>query len=149
MMEDNVQSNVNQFIVFYINDEEYAIDIQKVMTIEKPLKITRVPHTADVVKGVINLRGEIIPIIDLVKKLRMGEAIESDNTRIIIFKIDDFSVGFIVDQIVEVLSISTEQIESTAVLTDSDISAEYICGIGKIDGRIITILNLDKITMLR
>ena len=147
-MEKTASTIENQIVVFYINGEEYGIDIQKIMTIEKLHNITRVPHAPAIVNGVINLRGEIISVIDMSKRLKMGEVKFGDNTRIIIFKIEELSIGFIVDQVVEVLSIEQDQIESTNVIDSNDSNNEYLEGIGKVNGRIISILNLDKLIVL-
>jgi len=138
----------SQFVIFCMNKEEYGIDIQKVTTIEKLLAVTRVPHAPEAVKGVINLRGEIIPVVELAEKMHIGKFIQSDDTRIIIFKIDDVSVGFIVDQVSEVLTIPDENIENMTQVSN-DVAIDYILGIGKIRGRIVTLLNLDKLIVLK
>ncbi|MGE5328623.1 MAG: chemotaxis protein CheW [Deltaproteobacteria bacterium] len=138
----------NQFVIFCMNHEEYGIDIQKVTTIEKLLAVTRVPHAPEAVKGVINLRGEIIPVVELAQKLRIGSFLQSDDTRIIIFKIEDVSVGFIVDEVAEVLTIPEENIENITQVSN-DIAIDYILGIGKIKGKIVTLLNLDKLITLK
>ncbi|MGE5473474.1 MAG: chemotaxis protein CheW [Ignavibacteriales bacterium] len=138
----------NQYIIFRMNNEEYGIDIQKVTTIEKLLAITRVPHAPEGVRGVINLRGEIIPVVELAQKLHLGQFVHSDDTRIIIFKIEDLSVGFIVDEVVEVLTIPEENIENITQVSN-DVAIDYICGIGKIKGKIVTLLNLDKLVVLK
>ncbi len=147
-MEAQVQGSVNQFVIFNMNQEEYGIDIQKITTIEKLLNITRVPQASAAIKGVVNLRGEIISVIELSKKLKMGVTTPTDDTRIIIFKIDDVSVGFIVDEVVEVLTIPDEQIENVLQVS-SDVSLDYIYGIGKVNDRIVTLLNLDKLIVLK
>ena len=145
-METRGQNELNQqFVVFYMNNEECGIDIQKITTIEKLLNITRVPKAPEGVMGVINLRGEIVPVVELAKKLKMTPSAPTDNTRIVIFKLEDISVGFIVDEVVEVITLHTEQIESISQVSN-DIALDYISGIGKLnDNRIVTLLNLDKL----
>lgn len=145
-METQVQNDLSQqFVVFYINNEECGIDIQKITTIEKLLNITRVPKAPEGVKGVINLRGEIVPVVELAEKLKMPPSTPTENTRIVIFKVEDISVGFIVDEVVEVITLHPEQIENIAQVS-SDIALDYIYGIGKLsDHRIVTLLNLDKL----
>lgn len=147
-MEVQTQKGSNQFVVFNMKGEEYGIDIQRITTIEKLLNVTRVPKAPEAVKGVINLRGEIIPVVELAKKLRMEPSLPTEDTRIIIFKIGDVSVGFIVDEVVEVLSIPSEQVENITQVS-SDISLDYIFGIGKVKERIVTLLNLDKLIVLK
>jgi purine-binding chemotaxis protein CheW len=129
-----------------MNNEEYGIDIQKVTTIEKLLAITRVPHAPEAVRGVVNLRGEIIPVVELASKLHIGTYTRSDDTRIIIFKIEDLSVGFIVDEVIEVLTILEENIENISQVSN-DVAIDYILGIGKVRGKIVTLLNLDKLVI--
>ena len=143
-----VISELNQYVVFKIHEEEYGIDIQKITTIEKLLNITRVPKAPEAVRGVVNLRGEIIPVVELAHKLRMKQSKSTDDTRIIIFKIEDISVGFIVDEVVEVLSIPTEQIEN-ATQVSTDVTIDYIFGIGKVEERIVTLLNLEKLIVIK
>jgi len=138
----------NQFVIFRMKNEEYGIDIQKVTTIEKLLAITRVPHAPEAVRGVINLRGEIIAVVELAEKLHLGNFTKSDDNRIIIFKIEDLSVGFIVDEVVEVLTIPEENIENITQVSN-DVAIDYILGIGKIRGKIVTLLNLDKLVVLK
>ena len=147
-MENQTQKD-QKFVVFYMNGEQCGIDIEKVTTIEKLTRITRVPKAPEAVKGVINLRGEIVPVIELAQKLKMKSNEPTEDTRIIIFKIDDISVGFIVDEVVEVISLVPDQIESISQVT-TDISLDYICGIGKLnDQKIVTLLNLDKLVVLK
>jgi len=138
----------NQYVIFRMQNEEYGIDIEKVTTIEKLLAVTRVPHAPGAVRGVINLRGEIIAVVELAEKLNLGSFTHSDDTRIIIFKIEDLSVGFIVDEVIEVLTIPEENIENMAQVSN-DVAVDYILGIGKIKGKIIRLLNLDKLVVLK
>lgn len=147
-METQAQKVTDQFVIFNMKGEEYGLDIQKITTIEKLLNVTRVPKAPEAVRGVINLRGEIVPVVELAKKLRMESSQPTEDTRIIIFKIDDISVGFIVDEVVEVLSIPEGQIENITQVSN-DNSLDFICGIGKVNERIITLLNLDKLTVIK
>ncbi|MCR4434476.1 MAG: chemotaxis protein CheW [Clostridiales bacterium] len=143
-MDGIASSDAKQFVVFKLGKEEYGLDIQKVTTIEKMMTIARVPKTVNYIKGVINLRGEIIPIMDLRTRFKMAGIEETDETRIIIIKIDDIVVGMIVDAVVEVVQLQEDSIEGVNNFS-SDISMDYIHGVGKADGRIITLLNLEKL----
>lgn len=147
-MEGQVTTNVNQFVIFRMNKGEFGIDIQRITTIEKLLKITRVPQAPEAVKGVINLRGEIVPVVELAEKMKIGSFSNDDDTRIIIFKIGDLSVGFIVDEVIEVLTIPDENIENISQVS-SDVSLDYILGIGKVNGKIVTLLNLDNLVVFK
>ncbi|SHJ06150.1 chemotaxis protein CheW [Lutispora thermophila] len=135
--------NNNQFVVFELNGEEYGIDILRVKTIEKMTNITRVPKTAPYIKGVINLRGEIVPIIDLREKFNLEKKENDDNTRIIIVYVDDIEVGLIVDSASKVMDIKSDMIEAPPEsLGNSEQSNIY--GIGKLDDKVITLLDIEK-----
>ncbi len=134
---------LKQYVVFKL-DEEYGLDITMVTTIERLMNIARVPKTPKYIKGVINLRGEIIPVIDIRLKFNLGESIETEDSRIIIIKIEDNSVGIIVDAVAEVIQFREEDIENITNFSN-DLSMDYIFGVGKVDNRIITLLNLEKL----
>lgn len=140
---DRTDTN-KQFVVFELGNEEYGIDIHRVKTIEKVTKITRVPKAASYVKGVINLRGEIIPVIDLSEKINVDKKEESENTRIIIVYSEDINVGLIVDSASKVIEINDADIETPPESLGS-FEQSNIYGIGKLDNRIITLLDADKI----
>ncbi|AUG57951.1 chemotaxis protein CheW [Acetivibrio saccincola] len=133
-----------QFVVFKLGTEEYGVDIQNVTTIEKMLPITRVPKAPHYIKGVINLRGDIIPVIDIKEKLGLGTFEETDETRIIILQLKDIPFGVIVDEVDEVLQLREETIENVSNFTN-DLSLDYISGVGKVDDRIVSLLNFKKL----
>jgi len=143
-MDAIIDSTATQFVVFRLDDEEYGVNIRKVTTIEKLMTIARVPKTPDYVKGVINLRGEIIPIMDLRTRLKMAAIEETDDTRIIIIRIDDISLGIIVDAVMEVLQLDENSIESISGMSN-DSEMDYIYGVGKVCDRIVTLLNIEKL----
>ena len=141
-------TGTRQFLVFRLDDEEFGVDIRKITTIvEKSMSITRVPNTPDFIKGVINLRGEIIPVIDSRIKFGMPPVSYEEDARIIIIKLEDIIAGIIVEQVAEVIELNEENIENAANIGGS-LSMDYISGIGKTDGRIVTILNLEKLISL-
>lgn len=142
MAEVNTQESV-QVIVFNIDKEEYGANILKVTTIERVLPVARVPRTPPFVKGVINLRGDIIPVLSLRQRLGFPDIEETDDTRIIIVDTGEVVSGFIVDSVKEVLQIDASNIER-----NSNVSSEYISGLGKVDSRIITMLNLERLTTI-
>lgn len=135
---------MKQFVVFKLDDEEYGIDILRVKTIEKMSEITRVPKTSSYVKGVINLRGEIVPIIDLKERFNLGESALTENTRIIIVYYDETIVGLIVDSATEVIDIDNEFIEEPPESIDS-IESGNVYGIGKLEERIVILLDVQMI----
>lgn len=146
-MADNI-SEVKKYLIFKLGNEEYGIDIHKITTIiEKDMNIARVPKTPLFLKGVINLRGEIIPIMSLRIRFGQPEDVFTEDSRIVIVKLDDISVGLIVDAVMEVLELDEAATESIANIA-GEISLDYITGVGKANGRIITLLNLDKLVTL-
>jgi purine-binding chemotaxis protein CheW len=147
MAENNV-SEAKKYLVFKLDNEEYGLDISKITTIiEKNMNITRVPKQPVFLKGVINLRGEIIPVLSLRLRFGLADDVYNEETRIIIIKLDEISAGLIVDSVAEVVELNEETTESISNVTGEH-SLEYLNGVGKLDGRIITLLNLEKIVTL-
>ncbi len=148
-MADNKLAEAKRYLVFRLGDEEYGIDIHKITTIiEKDMNIARVPKLPPFLKGVINLRGEIVPIISLRLKFDMSEDVFDAETRIIIVKMDEISAGLIVDSVAEVMELDEESTESISNIA-ANLSVDYITGVGKADGRIITLLNLENLVSMR
>lgn len=137
-------SDEYQVVAFKLGREEYAVDVLNVQGIERLLNITRVPRTKDYIEGVMNLRGNIIPVVNLHKKFNLDSFGSDDNKRIIVFQFDDIHVGIIVDEVSEVLRLNVNDIEETAKIYDS-ISAEHIKGIAKVNDRLLILLDLLKI----
>lgn len=147
-MDEVKSSEMKKFLVFRLSTEEYGIDIQKITTIiERDMSIARVPKTPDFIKGVINLRGEIIPIINLRKRFNLVEEADTEETRIIIIKLDEIVIGLIVDSVAEVIELGDDSIENITNIA-GDLSLDYINGVGKVGDRIITLLNLEKLVSL-
>ncbi|WP_342604848.1 chemotaxis protein CheW [Peribacillus sp. FSL E2-0159] len=130
-------------IVFQIKDKEYTIPVDKVSSIEKLLHITRVPKAVKFVKGVINLRGVITPIIDLRVRFGFEEVEYDESTRIIIVILDDMKVGLIVDSANDVLDMPVESIEPQPEVV-GHLASEYISGVAKIEKRLLVLINLEK-----
>ncbi|AMM92478.1 chemotaxis protein CheW [Peribacillus simplex] len=130
-------------IVFQIKDKEYAIPVEKVKGIEKLLHITRVPKAVQFVKGVINLRGVITPIIDLRVRFGFEEVAYDESTRIIIVILDDMEVGLIVDSANDVLDIPVDSFEPQPEVV-GHLASEYISGVAKIEKRLLVLINLEK-----
>lgn len=131
-------------IVFQLKDEEYGVPVQQVGSIERMQHITRVPKTPDFVKGVINLRGVVTPIIDLRKRFDLEEATYDESTRIIIVHIDDIEVGLIVDAANDVIDIRQDAIEPPPEVVGT-VEVEYIRGVAKLDKRLLILLSLKKV----
>lgn len=132
-------------IVFKLGQEEYGIEVDKVQTIERMMPITRVPKTLAFVKGVINLRGVVIPVIDLRGRFGISEADHTDQTRIIIVSANEMEVGFIVDSANDVIDLNTDIIDSPPDVVGG-IKAKYLQGVARIsEERLLVMLNLSEV----
>lgn len=131
-------------IVFQLQDEEYAVPVEQVGYIERMQPITRVPQTSEFVKGVINLRGVVTPIIDLRSRFGMEEVDFNENTRIIIVYLDEVEVGLIVDEAKDVIDIRVDAIEQAPEVVGAD-NVDYIEGVIKLDDRLLMLLDLQKV----
>ena len=135
--------NDNQFVIFRLADEYYGIKIENVETIERIMEITRVPKTQNYIKGVINLRGEIVPIIDLRDRLGLPSKDYDSETRIIVNKKQDLMIGYIVDSASEVKDIPLSAISYGTF--EETLSETFVKGIGKVENQMIILLDVDKI----
>lgn len=132
-------------VVFTLGEEEYGIEVEKVKTIERMLPITRVPKTYDFIKGVINLRGVVVPVIELRGRFGLPSAETNEQSRIIIVAYEDLEVGFIVDSANDVIDIVDEDIEPAPEVVGG-IQAKYLRGVAKIgDNRLLIMLNLAEV----
>ena len=131
-------------IVFQLVDNEYVIPVSQVQSIEKMMHITRVPKTPSFVKGVINLRGVVTPIIDLRERFGLKANPLDDRSRMIMIKMEDMEVGLIVDAANDVLDIPSPAIEPQPDVIGS-IESEFIAGVAKLDRRLLVLLQLDKV----
>ncbi|CAH1197810.1 Chemotaxis protein CheW [Paenibacillus plantiphilus] len=132
-------------IVFGLANEEYGIEVEKVRTIERMIPITRVPKTPAFIKGVINLRGVVLPVIDLRGRFNLAETEQTESSRIIIVAVNDLEVGFIVDTANDVIDIDTDTIDSPPEVVGG-IKAKYLHGVAKIgDNRLLIMLNLAEV----
>ncbi|GGD68204.1 chemotaxis protein CheW [Paenibacillus nasutitermitis] len=132
-------------IVFGLASEEYGIEVEKVRTIERMMPITRVPKTPAFIKGVINLRGIVLPVIDLRGRFGLKESETTESSRIVIVAVDDLEVGFIVDAANDVIDIDSDNIDSPPEVVGG-IQAKYLRGVAKIgDSRLLIMLNLSEV----
>lgn len=137
-------TTANRYLTFFVEEEQYGLDISKIKEIIAPINITHIPKTPLFVKGVINLRGSIIPVVDVRLKFDMQEKEMDLNTAIIIYEVDKVFIGFIVDYVEDVLSIDQSKI-SDAPHFGSNIDTSFIENIAEIEDDVIMLLNLEKI----
>ena len=140
---DQKDENIIQLVGFIVGNEEFAVPILSIQEIIKPIEWTKVPFTADSVLGVFNLRGNVLPLIDLRKKFSASEAEFDDDVRFIVIKVGDELAGFVIDRLTEAL-----RIEANSILPPPDTSIErdaVIEGIARKEDRIITILKINAL----
>ncbi|SFA77265.1 purine-binding chemotaxis protein CheW [Lentibacillus halodurans] len=142
-MSDETVAN-RKVIVFQLNNEDYAVSVQQVRSIERIQLITRVPQTSDFIKGVINLRGVVTPVIDLRTRFGMEKIDFTPSSRIIIVFWGDMEVGLIADAANDVMDIPESAIEP-APETAGAASADYIEGVAKTDDRLLILLHLKRV----
>lgn len=147
MDEIKVYAETVQYIKVEMGEELFGIDISYVDNIVRVQKITRVPNVAPYIKGVINLRGEIIPIMSLRLKMGLGESEETKATRIIIIKMNQYGkIGLIVDSVKEVVALEEEQVEKIKYDSKDD-TVHYVMAVGKLEDSLISLLDLNVVTM--
>ena len=138
-----------KYMAFKLADEEYGLKILAVREIIGLMDITRVPRTPDFIRGVINLRGKVIPVIDVRCKFGMPPTEATEQTVIIVVQClvgaRNMSMGLLVDQVLEVLSMEAVQIEPTPDLADTSVDTSFILGVGKAEKRVIFLLDIGKV----
>ena len=142
------KSEIKQYIVIRINNEFFGIDIMNVDSIVKIQQITRVPKSQDYFIGVINLRGEIVPVMSLRKRFGVEEAPDDSATRIIILKLDQNLVGIKVDMVRDVVALEETDIEKNNIVTENN-GQMFIKAVGKHDDELISILGLHSVVIDR
>ena len=144
-MSINSQEDTLQLVTFKIDQEEFGVEILKVHEIIRMMEITKIPNSPDFVKGVINLRGKIIPIVSLRQKfgIRLDDE-ESNNLRIVVIELNSIVVGFMVDSVSEVLKIEKNIIEPPPEVL-SGVDSTYITGVAKLEDRLLILLDLEKL----
>lgn len=139
------ESNVDQeFLVFTLGDEEYGIDILKVQEIRGYDRVTRIANSPDFISGVTNLRGIIVPIIDLRVKFQLDSAEINENTVTIVLNLCDRIVGIVVDGVSDVLALRADQVKPAPDFT-STLSTKYLLGLGSLDNRMLILVDIEKL----
>jgi purine-binding chemotaxis protein CheW len=144
LLEEQEDTQHGRFLTFALDEELYGIGIRYITEIIGMQPITKLPEVADYIKGIINLRGKIIPVIDMRLKFKKNEIEYSDRTCIIVIDTADIHVGLIVDNVADVLSLNDDMIVPPPN-ERSGIQNKYIDGIGKTEDRVILLLNCEKL----
>jgi purine-binding chemotaxis protein CheW len=132
-----------QLVSFHVGEEEFGLDILRVQEIIRTQQLTRVPNLPDYIDGVINLRGKVIPVIALRRRLGLDNTTADKRTRIVVVDVHGQTLGFVVDSVSEVLRIHTETVEPTPRL--GRVERDYISGVGKLDSRLLLLLDLERL----
>lgn len=134
----------NEFLTFTLGDEEYGVDILKVQEIRGYDTVTKIPDAPEFIKGVINLRGTIVPVVDMRLKFRLGRAEYNEFTVMIILNIARRVVGMVVDGVSDVLQLTPEQIRPAPELGGC-VNTKFITGIGALDNRMLILVDIEKL----
>lgn len=141
-----IRERCGKFLTFFLHGEEYGLEILKVHEIIGIMPITRIPRSPDYIRGVINLRGKVIPIMDLRTRFSMPAA-DTDEGCIIVAQIRGLQIGMVVDKVNEVCNISPEEVEDTPSF-GADVHTEFLLGLAKQGGRVKLLLDIDRVLTL-
>lgn len=145
MQEGSANPKELQLVIFKIGEEEFGVEINQVKEIVRLVPITPVPRSPAFVEGVVNLRGQILAVIDLAKRLRLVESPRTDQSRIVVIEMEGNVAGMIVDEVTEVLSLPTANIEKTPELILTEVQHQYLKGVGKLGERLLILIALDEV----
>jgi len=137
-----------QLVVFELGDESYGVDISRVQDINRMQEITEIPHAPESVVGVINLRGRVIPVIDLRKRFGLPDAVRTKDTRIVVVHLEGNLIGVIVDAVSQVLRIPADIVEPPSPVL-AGVDSRYLRGIAKLDDKLVILLDLDYVLSRR
>lgn len=147
-MAGGLAHRAGKYLTFKLGEEEFGLEILKVQEIIKMMEITKVPRTPAFVRGVINLRGKVIPVVDLRLKFAMPEKAASEKTCVIVVQVKRenlvITMGTIVDEVSEVLDILGEQIEASPEFGTA-VDTQFILGMGKVNKKVVMLLDIDKV----
>ncbi|EJL93029.1 chemotaxis signal transduction protein [Herbaspirillum sp. CF444] len=141
---EKADSAGNEFLAFTLGKEEYGIDILKVQEIRGYEAVTRIANSPDFIKGVVNLRGIIVPIVDMRIKFQLGEPTYDQFTVVIILNISGRVVGMVVDSVSDVITLSPEQIKPAPEM-GTTFDSDYLIGLGTLDERMLILVDIDKL----
>jgi purine-binding chemotaxis protein CheW len=146
--EQSRSRDLLQLVTFGLGSEEYAVDILKVREINRPREITKIPNAPPYLDGVINLRGRVIPVINLRKNFSLPHRENDGRTRIMIMDMQGLTIGVVVDYVSEVLRISPDIVDPAPAMASEDAGNDFIRGIAKMEDRLVILVDLDSIAGL-
>lgn len=145
MKDGSSSEELLQLVICQLSNEEFGIGISRVKEIIRVPAITKVPQVLSYVEGIINLRGSLIPVINLAERFGLSHSERDENSRIVVVELDKLTAGMIVDSVTEVLRIPSGSIEQAPDLITRGVSEKYIQGVGKLDDRLLILLDIDRI----
>jgi len=131
-----------QQVIFKLDKEEYGLDIMKVNGIEKYHEVIKVPNAPEYIEGMINLRGDVLPIFNLRKKFNLEDKDKDEDTKVIVVRSEDIRVGFVVDKVVEIIDINEKDVEEAPPIVVG-INRKYIRSVAKVEDRMIVLVDID------
>lgn len=143
--ESSSSEELLQLVICQLTSEEFGIEISRVKEIIRVPEITKIPQLLSYVEGVINLRGSLVPVIDLAERFGITRNLTDEDSRIVVVELDDLTAGMIVDSVSEVLSISNDDIDKAPDIITKGVSERYIQGVGKINERLLILLDIERI----
>jgi purine-binding chemotaxis protein CheW len=138
------QSNAGKYLTFFLDNEEYGLKILSVHEIIGMMPVTRVPRTPEFIRGVVNLRGKVIPVVDLRTRFNMPAIAESQDICIIVVQVRGIQMGIVVDRVSEVVTVAADDIEPPPSF-GVDVPTDFLLGIGKSQGRVKLLLDIDHV----
>ncbi len=143
LSDSQVKTSISEFLSFRLGEEEYGVDILRVQEIRGYESVTRIANAPEYVKGVVNLRGTIVPIVDMRIKLGLGQPVYDEFTVVIVLNIGNRVIGMVVDSVSDVITLSGEQIRPAPPM-GSSLDSDYLIGIGTLDDRMLILVDIDK-----
>jgi purine-binding chemotaxis protein CheW len=134
----------SQWLTFVCGSEEYSLELATVLELIRPRRLTELPRSPDFLLGIVSLRGQIVPVVDLARRLNLKPSDDTSQQRVIVCSAADERIGLLVDRVVQVVRVKPEQVESAPLLADSP-SKDFISGIGRVQGKMLVLLNPERI----
>ena len=148
--QEPVKTKEIQFVIFRLQDAEFGAEISSVLEISRMLEVTRLPEAPGFIEGVVNLRGQVIPVIHLARQFKLSSGpLTSKTARIVVVDVGGETVGLMVDEVPEVLRMPETQMEPPPELTQSGVKQDYIKAVAKLGERLVIILDLSKVLALQ
>lgn len=138
-------SEVRQLVVFRLLDGSFGLDIKAVREINRLTEVTTIPTAPDFVEGIMNLRGAVVPVVDLGRRFGLPKAEASKDSRIVVVESNDHILGLVVDEVSEVLRISASEIEPATNMASGGVAVDFVEGVGKVDDNLILILAPERL----